>query len=379
MPQIGGQVDLTEQQLNLATFGFHFAGLPIPAIVGPFHFFEAQAVFSQKVYDLTSIRNRRSAIQNEQAAVLSVKDARDLVVQSVAAGYLAIIADAARIEATRAQVATAQALYERARDQHAAGTSPAIDELRAEVELKTRQQELLAQLNQRDKDKLALGRVIGLPNGQPFELGDAVPFAPLELMTPEALLERAYKTRADYQSAMMQVRAAETSRQAATAQRYPSGQLNANYGAAGIAVDNSHGVFTVTGSLSFNIFDGGRIRSDIEQADAIIQQRKNELADLQGQIDYQVRAALLDLKTAADQVAVAQDNLHLADETLTQARDRFAAGVTDNIEVVQAQDSVAAANNSLISATYSHNLAKVSLARAVGGSETSLKEFMGGK
>jgi len=103
------------------------------------------------------------------------------------------------------------------------------------------------------------------------------------------------------------------------------------------------------------------------------------LADLKGQIDFQVRTALLDLKTAADQVAVAQDNLNLATQTLTQARDRFAAGVTDNIEVVQAQDSVANANQSLISAIYMHNLAKVSLARAVGATEVSLKQFMGGK
>src|SRR6185437_13248536 len=117
-----------------------------------------------------------------------------------------------------------------------------------------------------------------------------------------------------------------------------------------------------------------RIRADIEQADAIIQQRKNELADLRGQIDFQVRTALLDLKTAADQVAVAQDNLNLANQTLAQARDRFAAGVTDNIEVVHAQDSVAAANEALISATYMHNLAKVELARAVGAAQTSLQE-----
>jgi outer membrane protein TolC len=377
LPVVAGQADATEQQLDLASFGFHFAG--IPAVIGPFHYVGAQANLTQKVFDWTAIKNRRSAIQNEQASALSVKDARDLVVQAVASAYLTIIADAARVEATRSQVTTAQALYDRAHDQHIAGVSPAIDELRAEVELKTRQQQLLADLNQRDKDKLALGRVIGLPNGQIYELAETAPYVPLQPLTPEQATERAYKNRADYQSALLQVRAAETARDAAVAQRYPTGQLDANYGVIGTALDNSHGVFTVTGSLRFNIFDGGKIRADIEQTDAIIQQRKNELADLQGQIDYQVRASLLDLKTAADQVTVAQDNLNLANQTLTQAQDRFTAGVTDNIEVVQAQDSVAAANESLISAIYMHNLAKVSLARAVGGTDTSLKEFMGGK
>jgi len=377
LPSVGGQIGLTEQQLDLASFGFHFPG--IPSVIGPFHYLAAEATLSQKVFDWTSIKNRQSAIQNEQAAALSVKDARDLVVQAVASSYLGIIADAARIEATKAQVATAQALYERARDQHAAGVSPAIDELRSQVELKTRQQDLLSQVNQRDKDKLALGRVIGLPSGQAFELSDTAPYVALEGITPEQALDRAYKNRPDFQSASMQVRAAETARRAALAQRYPAGELDANYGVIGTALDNSHGVFTVTGSLKFNIFDGGRIRADVDQTDAVIQQRKNELADLQGQIDYQVRTALLDLKTAADQVAVARDNLDLANQTLIQARDRFAAGVTDNIEVVQAQDSVANASQSLISATYSHNLAKVALARAVGGAEASLKEFMGGK
>jgi outer membrane protein TolC len=128
-----------------------------------------------------------------------------------------------------------------------------------------------------------------------------------------------------------------------------------------------------------NIFDGGKRRADMLDASTTIKQRREELANIQGQIDQDVRAALLDLKSAADQVAVAQDNVSLADQTLTQARDRFIAGVTDNIEVVQAQDSVAAADQNLISAIYAHNLAKVALARAMGATEANLKIFMGGK
>jgi len=128
-----------------------------------------------------------------------------------------------------------------------------------------------------------------------------------------------------------------------------------------------------------NIFDGGKRRADMLDAATTVKQRKEDLANLQGQIDQDVRAALLDLKSAADQVAVAQDNVGLANETLTQARDRFAAGVTDNIEVVQAQDSVASAQQNFISAVYAHNLAKVALARAMGATEANLKTFMGGK
>jgi outer membrane protein TolC len=376
LPLVTGDISETAQQFDLASFGFHFPG--VPAVVGPFGYTDLRASASQSLFDYTSIKNRRSAIQNEQAAQLSAKDARDLVVQAVAGAYLQIIADRARIDATRAQVTTAEALFVRARDQHQAGISPAIDELRAQVEWKTQQQQLIAQESQLAKDKLALARVIGLPPGQTYDTSDAIPYAPLEGITPEAALKRALDSRADYQSASMQVRAAETAREAALAQRLPTLALDANYGDIGENIGHSHGTFAVTGSLKFNIFTGGRIRADVEQADAAIKQRKDELADLEGQIDVQVRNALIDLKTAADQVVVARDNVDLASQTLVQARDRFAAGVTDNIEVVQAQESVANANQSLINSIYMHNLAKVQLARAVGMTETSLKEFMSG-
>ncbi|HLX45032.1 MAG TPA: TolC family protein [Bryobacteraceae bacterium] len=377
LPNVQGTISGTEQQIDLASFGFKFSG--IPSVIGPFGYNDARASMSQTGFDLTALRNKRAADQNLKAAQLSVQDGRDLVVQAVAAAYLQIIADAARVEATKAQVVTAQALFDRARDQHRAGVSPAIDELRAQVELKTQQQALLSQQNQFDKDKLALARVIGLPTGQTFTLTDSVPYQPLEGLAPEEALHRALEIRADYQSALVQVHAAEISIQAIRAQRYPTLGLAANYGDIGSSFLDSHGTFAVTGSLKFNIWDSGRIRADQMQADAAVKQRRDELADLQGKIDFQIRTALLDLKTAADQVAVARDNLDLANQTLTQARDRFAAGVADNIEVVQAQDSVANANQSLISSVYSHNLAKVSLARAMGATETNLKQYLGGK
>jgi outer membrane protein TolC len=347
-------------------------------VVGPFGVTDLRASASQSVFDFTSIKNRRAAIANEHASQLSVQDARDLVVQAVAASYLQIIADHARISATQAQVATAQALYSRAHDQHTAGISPAIDELRSQVELKTQQQQLIAQQNQLEKDKLSLSRVIGLPPAQVFDVSDAIPFAPLEGITTDAAIQRALSTRSDYKSVETQVKAAEIAREAALAQRLPTLNLDANYGDIGRNIGDSHGSFAVTGSLKFNIYTGGRIRADVESADAAIQQRRDELASLQGQIDVEVRTALLDLKTAADQVTVSRDNLDLANQTLVQARDRFSAGVTDNIEVVQAQESVANANQSVINSIYTHNLAKVQLARAVGMTETSLKEFMGG-
>jgi outer membrane protein TolC len=172
------------------------------------------------------------------------------------------------------------------------------------------------------------------------------------------------------------VRAAEETVRATRAERYPTAGVTGDYGDVGPTIGESHGTFTFMAALKFNIFDGGRISSDEIQAKAVLKQRRDELADLGGQIDYQVRAAFLDIQSAADQVAVAKTNLDLANQTLEQARDRFTAGVTDNIEVVQAQQSVASANDNLIFALYSHNLAKVALARALGAAEQGIRKLM---
>jgi outer membrane protein TolC len=273
-------------------------------------------------------------------------------------------------------VNTAQVIYNRAVDQKKAGVSPGIDVLRAQVELKTQQQRLLAQQNLFDKDKLSLARAIGLPPGQIFNLADSVPFAPLGGLTQDEALRTALAQRPDYQSAKKLVEGAKEAVKAAQAQWYPTLNLNGYYGDAGKTLNNSHGVFSLTGGVNFNIFTGGRIRSDEEQAKATLKQRADELADLGAEIDFQVRAAFLDIRTAADQVAVAQENLELANQTLLQAKDRFAAGVADTIEVVQAQESVAAANDSIIAALFSHNVAKAGLARALGLAEQGIKRFI---
>jgi outer membrane protein TolC len=242
--------------------------------------------------------------------------------------------------------------------------------------LKQQQQRLLAQENQLAKDKLSLGRVIGLPIGQDFNIAETTPYSPLASISQEQALRTALEQRPDYQSAKAQVRAAEDTVRATRAERYPTVGVTGDYGDVGPTIGESHGTFTFVASLKFNIFDGGRIGSDEIQAKATLKQRQDELADLGGQIDYQVRAAFLDIQSAADQVAVAKSNLELANQTLEQARDRFTAGVTDNIEVVQAQQSVASANDNLIFALYAHNLAKVALARALGAAEQGIQKFM---
>jgi len=307
------------------------------------------------------------------------KDARDLVVLAVGYVYLQAIADEARIETAEAQVKTAQALYDQASDQVDAGTSPAIDGLRAKVELQTRQQQLIQAKNNLAIQKLTVARVIGLAPGQEFAFTDKSPYQPFEGITVDEALKRAYAARSDYQAAMTDVRAAEFSRKAATAGYLPSLAFNADYGAGGAHPSTATQVFDLRGTLSIPIFLGGSVRGDILQADAKLEQTRERLDNLRAQIDSDVRTALLNLQSSADLVNVARSNIDLAEQTLAQSRDRFTAGVTDTVEVVQSQEAVASAHEQYISSLYSFNFAKISLARALGVAEEGVREYFKGR
>jgi outer membrane protein TolC len=364
-------------QENLAALGIRSPAFP--TIVGPFGYFDTRVFLTQSVFSWKYWQREKSAASNERAVKLTVKDARDLVVLAVGNSYLQTLAGSARVETAEAQVQTAQALYDKATVQLSAGVTPQIDSLRARVELQTRQQQLILARNDLAKQKLTLARTIGLPPGQEFLLSDKAPYEPLAALSVEQSLQRAYSSRPDYQAAMEQVRAAEYFRSAASAERYPTLGINANYGDIGITPGESHGTFTVAGSLNIPIFQGGKVHGDVLEAEATLKQTRQQMENLRGQIDYDVRTALLDLNAAAEQVEVARSSVDLATQTLAQARDRFSAGVADNLEVVQAQQAVASANESYISSLYAHNLAKVELARAIGIAEEGVKQYLKSK
>jgi outer membrane protein TolC len=381
LPKLTGQLSMTEQQLNLQALGFlvNFppqSGISIPHIVGPYSYQSALVNANVPLFDYSAISSFRASREDLKASVLSVNNARDLVVQAVGNAYLQIIADTARITAAKAEIAADQAVYNNAVQRHNAGLAIGIDVLRSQVELKQRQQQLVAVTNQFDKDKLTLARVIGLPVGQEFTVSDPSPATPLQPVSLSDAEAQAYANRPDYQAAKARVLAAQFSVRAAKAERYPTLTASGYYGDEGLRVlTNSHGVFNATGSIQFNIFDGNRIKADVMQSDSELRNRQNELANLRAQIDYQVRNALLDLKSAGEQVDVAKSNMDLANQSLGQSRDRFSAGVTNTVEVVQAQQAVAEANENLISAQYQYNVAKVSFARALGGAEKGIRSY----
>ena len=371
---------VAESKIDLAELGLtSVGGIKIPPSVGPFSYFDARATVTQTLFDWKSINATRSAGQSLKSAGYTFKDARDLVVLAVGYTYLQAIADEARIETAEAQVKTAQALYDQSTDRVNAGTSPDIDGLRTKVELQTRQQQLIQARNNFAIQKLTVARVIGLAPGQEFEFTDKSPYQSLEVITVDEALKRAYASRSDYQAAMADLRAAQFSRKAAVAGYLPSLSFNADYGLGGSHPSTATPVADVRGTLSIPIFQGNSVHGDVLQADARLEQSRDRLESLRAQIDSDVRAALLNLQSAADQVNVARSNIDLAETTLTQSGDRFSAGVTDTVEVVQSQETVASAHEQYISSLYNYNYAKISLVRALGIAEQGVKEFFRGK
>ncbi|MGB6667597.1 MAG: TolC family protein, partial [Candidatus Acidiferrum sp.] len=380
LPHAEAAPAVVASEINLGQLGLtHFGGLTLPRSVGPFSYFDARVSVNQSLFDWKSINNARAASQSVKSTEYSFKDARDLVVLAVGYTYLQAIADEARIETAQAQVKTAQALYDQAKDQVDAGTSPEIDGLRAKVELQTREQQLIQAKNNFAIQKLTVARVIGLAPGQEFDLTDKSPYHPFEGITIDEALKRAFAARSDYLAAMTDVRAAEFSRKAAVAGYLPSLSFNADIGEGGTHPSTATQVFDVRGTLSIPIFQGGSVHGDVLQADARLEQSRERLDNLRAQIDADVRTALLNLESSAQQVAVARSNIDLAEETLKQSRDRFTAGVTDTVEVVQSQEAVASAHEQYISTLYSFNFAKISLARSLGVAEEGVKEYFKGQ
>jgi outer membrane protein TolC len=378
LPNVTAGTSEAREQINLAALGF--PGLPgVPQIVGPFSVFDVRGYLSQTILDFHALGRMSEESHKARAAEYTYQNARDLVVLVCANLYLRSVADSSRVQAAEAQVNTAQALYDRAVDLRKAGVVPGIDVIRAQVELQAHQQRLIYFQNEFAKGKLSLARAIGLPVGQEFKLTDTIPYAPMPPVAFDQALDRAYATRADYQAAKTQVEAAEAAKKAARGDALPSLHFNGDYGDIGNAPGRSHGTYTVAATLRIPLFQGGRVHGEILQADAQLAERQAELEDLRARIAYELKTALLDLKSSGDRTQVARSARDLAREQLQQAQDRFSAGVVSSIEVVQSEDALATADENYISSLYTYNVAKASLARALGVAEKSYREFIGGR
>jgi outer membrane protein TolC len=374
LPQVTAGAAENVSQFSAATLGIKIP--QVPAVIGPFSYTTAQANASQSLFNFESIQRFRAARSSEQAAQLSYSDTLDAITLIVGSAYLEVIQANSRIRAEEAQIKNAQALYDQAADQLQSGTSTKIDVTRSGVQLHTEQYNLSITQNNFAIAKLNLSRAIGLPLGQAFDLSDQVPYADIHSQTVEDALNTAYKTRNDFRAALSSVKSAQQQLSATRGERYPVLAANGDYGVQGPNPGNLHGAFTFQAGVSVPIFTSGRIKGDITEAEAALHQRKAEAENLRGQIDYDVRTAFLNLQAARQQITVAKENVDLANENLSRSQERFAAGVTDSVEVVQAQQALASANDQYISSLYSHNLSKLQLARALGVARSNYNQYL---
>jgi outer membrane protein TolC len=378
LPHLAANVRQSAQVINTAAFGFSGFG-DLPNIIGPFTVFDARVALSTPLVDPAALAEWRAARSTEQAAQADYREMREMVVLAVGNLYLQAVADAARLDSARAQMATADALVKLTTDQNAAGVVARIDVLRQQVQLEAARSREIAADNQLAKRKLDLSRAIGLPPGQAIELTDNTGFTPAPPMSLDAALEVATAHRDDVKAARSRVDAARATRRAAVAGNLPSLRLDADVGALGLTPHSAERTYTVAATLHVPIFEGGRTQARTLEADAELRQREAELADVSSGVRYDVAAALLDLNAAESAVGVATSGESLAREELTQAEDRFRAGIATSIELVQAQEAVARASEQYIASVYAHNVAKAQFARALGEGESRFLALVGGQ
>jgi outer membrane protein TolC len=376
LPNISARAQQSFEDISYSETGIKLPSLPgfagLPATSGNFAYLDARVAATQAIFN-AELRDRyHSQEALEAASLLNTKDARDVVVFAVGAAFFQVTASEARVHTAQAQLASALELDIQVSNQFKSEVSPEIDVIRAQVERQTAEQRLINAGNDLEKDKLTLGRITGIPLEQPFTLRESAEYYPMPAGA------EAQATRYDLAGAAATVRASELSLKAAQAQRLPSLSLNANYGGAGTNPGHFNQVYTVSGGISLPLYTGGRIRADIEEARADLVRRRAEYRDLGGRVKYDIRVAQLDAAASESSVKVSVQNKALAQRALLQSQDRYSNGVTNYLEVVQAQEALAAANENYIQSLFSFNVSKIALARAMGSAETRLHDLFGG-
>jgi outer membrane protein TolC len=378
LPNINGTATENVQTTDLQAFGFRFnvPGFNIPTVVGPFNYVDLRAHLSQTIFDYAALNNYRAMNDVSRAARYSAQDARDLIVLAVGGAYLQVTAAKARLAAEQSQVKAAKAVYEQSVQQLQQGVIAKVDADKNQVQLLTEEQRLLSLQNDYGKQKINLARMIGLPPNDQYEITDEIPYAPAMSIMVEAAVKEAFELRADLKAADSQVRAAEKAKGAARGERYPALNASADFGGIGVTPGQLQSTYTATATLKIPIWQGGRAEADVQQADAVLEQRRAEYEDLKGQIEGDVRSAFLDLQAAASQVEVAQKNVQVTQEEAELTHQKLQAGVSTTVDYTQAEESATNAQFDYINAVFAHNIAKLSLARAMGMAASGLPQFL---
>jgi outer membrane protein TolC len=374
LPRVNVQTYANLQNRNLRAFGLSQPGMP--DVVGPLSNYDLRLYAQQNIFDRQSLHGLRASERSVDAGRMDLRDARDLIVRAIAALYLSAESAAARSDAARSRVTSSSVLLKLASDKHDAGTATGVDVLRAQVQLANDRQALLIAQTQYKQALLELARNLGMRPGMPIELAETLQFHPLPGHQVETLVPAALVARADYLSLASQREALMEQQRANHARSYPKLSINGNFGGIGRSIGGIEPTGLIQGQIDFTVFDRDR-DGEAQEIAGKIKSIEDQIADMQRGIEQDVREALLNLDSAAEQVDVARQGQDLALRELVMAQDRFQQGTANNVEVVTAQDEVARAQENYILAVSSHVDAKFALARALGDTEKNIAQFAG--
>jgi len=368
------QADLSvADSANRVNVRAQFGGLPlfpgIPGHIGPYQLFSAGPTFGSSIFDFSLWKRFQAARSNVNASKADSLSTREQVILLVVSQYIGTLRAVANVEASRSRVELAQALYDQAADLQKEGVGTGIDTLRANVELQNEKQRLIEAENDRDASLFGLSKLLNLDPRQKIELADSLSFFDTPQPDVNASIEDALSSRQEWKAIEAQEKSAKLEKQASQYQRLPSLRFDGNWAYLGTSSSNGIPTYEYQASVNMPLFTGGRIRAEIVKSDLELRKIDQQKADLRNQIALDVKTALLNLQSARSEVQVANLGVQLAKEEVDQARDRFKAGVANNIEVISAQDSLSRANDNQIAALYRFNQARADFARAVGQME----------
>jgi outer membrane protein TolC len=370
LPQVNAKLTDQAEKVNLlAQFGGKVALPGFPTTLGPYQMFTAGPTFGTSVFDLTLWRRYQAARATMRASQESSLSTREQVILLVVSQYIGTLRAMANVQASQSRVELAQALYDQAADLQKEGVGTGIDTLRANVELQNEKQRFIQAETDRETSLYGLSRLLNLDPRQPLELGDSLNFFETPQPEVEPSLELAFAGRQEWKSLESQIKAAGYQKKASQDLRLPSVRFDGNFSYVGTSSNTTLPTYNYEATVSLPLFTGGRIHAEIVRADLEIRKLEQQRDDLRNQIALEVKTALVNQESARNEVQVANLGVQLSKEEVDQARDRFNAGVANNIEVIQAQDSLARANDNQIAALYRFNQARADLARAIGQME----------
>jgi outer membrane protein len=370
LPQASANISDEAQKVNLrAEFGGRTPFPGFPKTLGPYQVFSAGPSFGMPIFDLTLWRRYQAAQNALNSSRANSLSTREQVILLVVSQYIGTLRAVANVEASQSRVSLAQALYDQAADLQKEGVGTGIDTLRANVELQNEKQRLIEAETDRETSLFALSRLLNLDPRQAIELGDSLSFFETPQPEVEPSIELALAERQEWKALEAQIKTAEYQKKASQDSRLPSLRFDGDFLYLGTSGNTTLPTYTYQASVNMPLFTGGRIHAEVVRADLEIKRLDQQKDDLRNQIALDVKTALLNLQSARNEVEVANLGVQLSKEEVDQARDRFKAGVANNIEVIQAQDSLARANDNQIAALYRFNQARADLARSIGQME----------